>query len=57
MQFHLSISLDRLVNQLKPDSHFLNDLGLDSLDHVEVIMAMEDEFGELSKPINSNNYS
>lgn len=27
------------------DSHFMNDLGLDSLDHVEVIMAMEDEFG------------
>lgn len=24
----------------------MNDLGLDSLDHVEVIMAMEDEFGE-----------
>ena len=27
------------------DSHFMKDLGLDSLDHVEVIMAMEDEFG------------
>ena len=24
----------------------MNDLALDSLDHVEVIMAMEDEFGE-----------
>ena len=24
----------------------MNDLGLDSLDQVEVIMAMEDEFGE-----------
>lgn len=23
----------------------MNDLGLDSLDHVEIIMAMEDEFG------------
>ncbi|XP_026849701.1 acyl carrier protein, mitochondrial isoform X1 [Drosophila persimilis] len=32
-------------SQLKVDSHFINDLGLDSLDHVEVIMAMEDEFG------------
>ncbi|KAG7308370.1 hypothetical protein JYU34_005568 [Plutella xylostella] len=31
--------------QLTLDSHFMNDLGLDSLDHVEVIMAMEDEFG------------
>jgi NADH dehydrogenase (ubiquinone) 1 alpha/beta subcomplex 1, acyl-carrier protein len=26
-------------------SHLQKDLGLDSLDHVEVIMAMEDEFG------------
>lgn len=32
-------------SQLTLDSHFINDLGLDSLDHVEVIMAMEDEFG------------
>lgn len=31
--------------QLHLDSHFMNDLGLDSLDHVEIIMAMEDEFG------------
>jgi len=40
----------RLYDKINPDkltldSHFLNDLGLDSLDHVEVIMAMEDEFG------------
>lgn len=27
------------------DSNFMTDLGLDSLDHVEVIMALEDEFG------------
>ncbi|KAL1451803.1 hypothetical protein WDU94_006145 [Cyamophila willieti] len=33
------------ADKLTPDSHFINDLGLDSLDHVEVIMAMEDEFG------------
>jgi len=26
-------------------AHFIKDLGLDSLDHVEVIMAIEDEFG------------
>ncbi|KAL1132339.1 hypothetical protein AAG570_010295 [Ranatra chinensis] len=32
-------------NKLTLDSHFMNDLGLDSLDHVEIIMAMEDEFG------------
>ncbi|XP_050351369.1 acyl carrier protein, mitochondrial isoform X2 [Nymphalis io] len=31
--------------KLSLDSHFINDLGLDSLDHVEIIMAMEDEFG------------
>ncbi|CAL8074313.1 unnamed protein product [Orchesella dallaii] len=31
--------------KLTVDSHFMNDLGLDSLDHVEVIMAIEDEFG------------
>lgn len=32
--------------QLTVNSHFMQDLGLDSLDHVEVIMAMEDEFGK-----------
>ncbi|KAH8302996.1 hypothetical protein KR044_012901 [Drosophila immigrans] len=32
-------------SKLNVNSHFINDLGLDSLDHVEVIMAMEDEFG------------
>ncbi|XP_076160884.1 NADH dehydrogenase (ubiquinone) acyl carrier protein isoform X1 [Ptiloglossa arizonensis] len=31
--------------KLSLESHFINDLGLDSLDHVEVIMAIEDEFG------------
>ncbi|XP_033119945.1 acyl carrier protein, mitochondrial-like [Anneissia japonica] len=30
--------------KLQLDSHFMNDLGLDSLDQVEIIMAMEDEF-------------
>ena len=33
------------ADKLTLESHFMNDLGLDSLDHVEVIMAMEDEFG------------
>ncbi|XP_058066906.1 acyl carrier protein, mitochondrial isoform X2 [Anopheles bellator] len=33
------------ADKLSLESHFINDLGLDSLDHVEVIMAMEDEFG------------
>ena len=31
--------------KLTVESHFINDLGLDSLDHVEIIMAIEDEFG------------
>lgn len=39
----------RLYDKIDPDkltldSHFYNDLGLDSLDHVELIMAIEDEF-------------
>jgi NADH dehydrogenase (ubiquinone) 1 alpha/beta subcomplex 1 len=33
--------------KLKLESHFINDLGLDSLDHIDVIIAMEDEFGKL----------
>ncbi|XP_067390342.1 acyl carrier protein, mitochondrial [Emydura macquarii macquarii] len=31
--------------KLSVTSHFMKDLGLDSLDQVEIIMAMEDEFG------------
>ncbi|XP_065541909.1 acyl carrier protein, mitochondrial [Lathamus discolor] len=30
--------------KLTAESHFMKDLGLDSLDQVEIIMAMEDEF-------------
>ena len=29
------------------EAHFINDLGLDSLDAVEIVMAFEDEFGKL----------
>ncbi|KDP26892.1 hypothetical protein JCGZ_18050 [Jatropha curcas] len=47
---------DRVVNVVKnfqkvdpskvtPNAHFQNDLGLDSLDTVEVVMALEEEFG------------
>ncbi|KAI8852349.1 acyl carrier protein-like protein [Chytridium lagenaria] len=32
------------VAKLTLDSHFINDLGLDSLDQVEITMALEDEF-------------
>ena len=31
--------------QVKPESSFVNDLGADSLDTVELVMALEDEFG------------
>ncbi|XP_011329899.1 acyl carrier protein, mitochondrial isoform X2 [Ooceraea biroi] len=33
------------AEKLTLESHFMEDLGLDSLDHVEIIMAIEDEFG------------
>ena len=37
---------DKIDNEkLTAESHFIKDLGLDSLDHVEIIIAMEDEFG------------
>ncbi|SPO05532.1 probable NADH2 dehydrogenase (ubiquinone) acyl carrier chain precursor [Cephalotrichum gorgonifer] len=32
------------VSNIKPAAHFSNDLGLDSLDTVEVVMAIEEEF-------------
>ncbi|KAI9658319.1 MAG: Acyl carrier protein, mitochondrial [Bathelium mastoideum] len=32
------------ATKLSPESHFTNDLGLDSLDTVEVVMAIEEEF-------------
>ncbi|KAF9593312.1 hypothetical protein IFM89_021068 [Coptis chinensis] len=31
--------------QVTPNAHFQNDLGLDSLDTVEIVMALEEEFG------------
>ncbi|MFQ6625669.1 hypothetical protein Gotur_005423 [Gossypium turneri] len=30
--------------QVTPDVHFQKDLGLDSLDNVEIVMALEEEF-------------
>ncbi|KAJ0234441.1 Phosphopantetheine binding ACP domain-containing protein [Hirschfeldia incana] len=32
-------------SKVTPKAHFQNDLGLDSLDTVEVVMALEEEFG------------
>jgi len=31
--------------EIKTDSHFIDDLGADSLDTVELVMAFEEEFG------------
>ena len=41
----------RLYDKIDPEkisvkSRFTEDLGLDSLDHVDVMIAMEDEFGK-----------
>jgi len=35
----------RSTRQLSPTATFTSDLGLDSLDAVEVVMAIEEEFG------------
>ncbi len=32
-------------DQVKPEASFVDDLGADSLDLVELVMAMEEEFG------------
>ena len=32
------------VDQVKPESSFVDDLGADSLDTVELVMALEEEF-------------
>jgi len=33
------------VNEVTPAASFVNDLGADSLDTVELVMALEEEFG------------
>ncbi|PMB64104.1 Acyl carrier protein, mitochondrial [Beauveria bassiana] len=38
------MSLLQGFDKIKPAAHFANDLGLDSLDTVEVVMAIEEEF-------------
>ena len=35
-------------SQVTIDAHFIKTLGLDSLDAVEIVMALEDEFGAFS---------
>lgn len=36
--------LEAEENQVKPEASFVNDLGADSLDTVELVMALEQEF-------------
>lgn len=38
-------SLDRDPGQINPESRLVEDLGADSLDSVELVMALEDELG------------
>lgn len=33
------------LEEVKPESNFIDDLGADSLDTVELVMAFEEEFG------------
>ena len=39
--------------QVTLEAHFINDLGMDSLDAVEVVMAFEDEFGKNAHEVES----
>ena len=40
----VSDKLDVPADQISPDSRFVDDLNADSLDQVELIMALEDEY-------------
>lgn len=41
----IASQLGKAEDEITPDSSFIEDLGADSLDLVELIMSMEDEFG------------
>lgn len=48
------IASDKLsvdIGQVKPEASFTEDLNADSLDVVELIMAIEEEFGTPDKPL------
>ncbi|NES01523.1 MAG: acyl carrier protein [Okeania sp. SIO2F4] len=45
----VSKQLEKDLEDVKPESNFANDLGADSLDTVELVMALEEEF-ELEIP-------
>ena len=36
--------MDKTADQIKPETDFVQDLGADSLDTVELVMELEDEF-------------
>ena len=38
-------NLDVSIDQLSPEAKFIENLGADSLDTVELVMALEEEFG------------
>ena len=40
-----SLSISASKRQVKEDAKFIDDLGADSLDTVELVMAFEEEFG------------
>jgi acyl carrier protein len=42
--------LNRDTSQIKPTDRFIEDLDADSLDRVELVMALEDEFENLEIP-------
>ncbi len=41
----ISSQLGVTLNEVVPEASFVDDLGADSLDLVELVMAMEEEFG------------
>lgn len=41
----VAAQLGKSEDEISPESSFIEDLGADSLDLVELIMSMEDEFG------------
>lgn len=43
---HTGKKLDDKDNGINDDAKFIDDLGLDSLDLVELVMAFEEEFGQ-----------
>ncbi|MDY7006720.1 MAG: acyl carrier protein [Cyanobacteriota bacterium] len=44
VQTVVASQLEKDKEEIKPESNFANDLGADSLDTVELVMALEEEF-------------